>query len=74
LPYNTDVSFFCKQEYIDSLPRVAAPEVYGFHANADIAKDVKDTEIFLDSFGLTQSRDSGAGGQVRISHFPNPSD
>ena len=50
-------------EYIESLPRVAAPEVYGFHANADIAKDVKDTDIFLDSFSMTQSRDSGVGGK-----------
>jgi dynein heavy chain len=48
--------------YIDSLPRVAAPEVYGFHANADIAKDVKDTDEFLDAFSLTQSRDGVKGG------------
>ena len=49
-------------EYIDTLPRVAAPEVYGFHANADIAKDVKDTDAFLDAFSLTQSRDGASGG------------
>ena len=44
-------------DYINTYRWIAAPEVYGFHANADISKDMKDTDELLDSFMLTQSRD-----------------
>ena len=37
--------------------------MYGFHANADISKDVKDAEELLDAFASTQSRDGGGGGK-----------
>ena len=50
-------------DYINTLPLIAAPEVYGFHANADITKDMNDTEALLSAFMLTQSRDSGGGGK-----------
>ena len=50
-------------DYINTLPLIAAPEVYGFHANADITKDVNDTEALLSSFMMTQSRDGGGGGK-----------
>ena len=50
-------------DYINTLPLIAAPEVYGFHANADISKDMKDTDELLDSFMLTQSRDGSGGGK-----------
>jgi dynein heavy chain len=49
-------------EYIGSLPLLASPEVYGLHSNADISKDIKDTNSLLDSLMLTQSRDSGGSG------------
>jgi dynein heavy chain len=37
--------------------------VFGFHANADITKDVNDTEELLAAFMLTQSREGGGSGQ-----------
>ena len=50
-------------DYVNTLPLIASPEVYGFHANADISKDVKDAEELLDAFASTQSRDGGGGGK-----------
>merc|ERR1719183_3089921 len=51
-------------DYINTLPLIAQPEVYGLNENADISKDIKDTNLLLDSLLLTQARDTGgdAGG------------
>jgi len=49
-------------DYIGTLPLIASPEVYGLHENADISKDVKDTNLLLDSLMSTQSRDTAGGG------------
>ena len=50
-------------DYISTLPLIASPEVYGLHENADITKDIKDTNMLLDSLMSTQSRDSSGGGE-----------
>jgi len=51
-------------EFINKIPLLQAPEVYGLHANADITKDIADTSQMLDTFMLTQSRDSSGGGET----------
>jgi len=48
-------------EHIRSLPLIEQPEVYGFHANADITKDQKQVDQLLDSIMSTQGS-GGAGG------------
>ena len=50
-------------KYINTLPLIAAPEVYGFHANADIQKNMNETDALLASFMLTQSREGSGGGK-----------
>lgn len=45
-------------DYIASLPMIASPEVFGLHDNADITKDLKETNLLLESLLLTQSRDA----------------
>jgi dynein heavy chain len=49
-------------EYINALPLIAQPEVFGMHENADITKDLQETTLLLESVMLTMSRDSAAGG------------
>ena len=47
--------------YINSLPLLAQPEVFGLHDNADITKDLQETNLLLDSLMLTQV---GVGEQL----------
>jgi len=49
-------------EYFKQLPIAADPEVFGLHANADIAKDQKETDLLLDGVLLTQGSSSSGGG------------
>lgn len=49
-------------DYISSLPIIASPDVFGLHDNADISKDLKETNLLLDSLLLTQSRDAAGTG------------
>lgn len=35
--------------FIRNLPVIAAPEVFGLHANADITKDQQETDLMLDN-------------------------
>eukprot|EP00898_Chlorokybus_atmophyticus_P003847 jgi/Chlat1/4463/Chrsp29S04567 len=46
--------------YIESLPIAPLPEAFGLHANADITKDVSDTNMMFSSL-LSMSSTSGSG-------------
>lgn len=51
------------QEYLDhiqTLPHLIDPTVFGFHSNADITKDINETNLLLDSV-LLCSAESGEG-------------
>ena len=58
-------------DYIGNLPIIASPDVFGLHDNADISKDLKETNLLLDSLLLTQSRD--AAGELVFSPLPHVS-
>lgn len=42
-------------EFIKGFPLIVEPEVFGLHANADITKDIGETNLLLDSLLLCQS-------------------
>ncbi len=55
-------------EFIDQLPLVAAPEVFGLHENATLTKDQNDTNALLDSMVETDGgggSGSGTGGPTK---------
>ena len=49
-------------EYVESLPAVAQPEVFGLHSNATITRDQNDTTALFESVLLTQRSSGGGGG------------
>jgi dynein heavy chain len=49
-------------EYVRSLPLYPDPEVYGFHDNAAITKNMNETNLALNTILLTQQNSGGGGG------------
>ena len=49
-------------EYVDALPPVAAPEVFGLHENAAISRDQAEANKLFDSILLTFTTGGGGGG------------
>lgn len=47
-------------DYIRSRPLLQSPEIFGMHQNADISKDLAETNLLISSIILTQSRQGGA--------------
>ncbi|PAA86956.1 hypothetical protein BOX15_Mlig012039g1 [Macrostomum lignano] len=57
----------CKQideyrAFVDALPLVDAPDVFGLHANADVTYQTNNANSMLETILNIQPKDSGAGG------------
>lgn len=48
-------------EYCKNLPQFAEPEIFGFHSNAAITKNLNETQATLDAILLTQAQAGGGG-------------
>ena len=54
------------RQYIDSLPLIDTPEVFGLHPNADISCQTKESQRMLDTVMSIQPKDSAGGtGETR---------
>eukprot|EP01137_Pigoraptor_chileana_P023423 Opistho-2@89673 len=53
------------KDYVQSLPTVDKPEAFGQHPNADIASQIKESNVLLDTLMALQPRVSVAGGETR---------
>jgi dynein heavy chain len=49
-------------EYVESLPALQAPEVFGLHANADISKDLNQTDEMINKLIATSGGATGGSG------------
>lgn len=54
--------------YINSLPVFPLPEAFGLHENADITKDLQQTEGMLDTLILTGGAGGGGGSGEETFH------
>ncbi|CEM36965.1 unnamed protein product, partial [Vitrella brassicaformis CCMP3155] len=50
-------------EYIKTLPPITEPEIFGFHANANITKEQNETYALVDALLMTESGGSAAAGK-----------
>ena len=57
--------------YAKSLPLYPEPEVFGFHDNAAITKNLNETGALLESLMLTSGESSGGGGDDKESMIVN---
>jgi dynein heavy chain len=55
-------------DYIDALPHVAPPGVFGLHDNADITKDLQEAQQLLDGLLLSQSTSSTTTAKSSAAH------
>ncbi|CAD8159976.1 unnamed protein product [Paramecium pentaurelia] len=55
-----------REEYLDhikQLPLLTPPQIFGFHPNADITKDMNETNLILESLLLCSAQGSSSSGQ-----------
>ncbi|CAG9781942.1 unnamed protein product [Diatraea saccharalis] len=68
--YSSSGKYYCPRveklelvrEYIDTLPVIESPEVFGMHENANIAFENKETNTLIQTIVDVQPRSGGGGG------------
>ena len=60
IPTNSTLQAYV--EYVEALPTIPKPEVFGLHDNADITKDLNDTNQMISTLITTMGETGGGGG------------
>ena len=64
IPNSTEITRY--REYVDSLPDIDSPEVFGLHPNADITFRLKESNEMIDVIMETRPKEGGSGtGKTR---------
>jgi len=50
------------KEYVDTIPPVDQPEVFGLHSNADLTFRMKESSDMINTIVETRPKDSASGG------------
>ena len=61
IPQNSTLQAYV--EYVDALPTIPKPEVFGLHDNADITKDLNDTNLMISTLLTTMGQAGSTGGE-----------
>jgi dynein heavy chain len=59
IPNSTEIQRY--REYVDSLPDIDSPEVFGLHPNADITFRLKESNEMIDVIMETRPKEGGTG-------------
>ena len=66
IPSNTTAEISKYRDYIDTIPAIDNPEVFGLHANADLTYRIKESQEMIATLMETRPKDaSGGGGKSR---------
>lgn len=62
IPQNQSAELIKYKEYIDTVPALDSPEVFGLHSNADLTFRMKESSEMMLTIMETRPKDSGGGG------------
>ena len=66
IPQNSSAELSKYKEYIDTVPAIDSPEVFGLHSNADLTFRLKESMEMINTIMETRPKDSGdSGGKTR---------
>ncbi|CAD8104239.1 unnamed protein product [Paramecium sonneborni] len=52
-----------REEYLDHIKQLPLPQIFNFHPNSDITKDMNETNLIQDSFLLYSAQGRSSNGQ-----------
>jgi len=57
-----EISFTKFQDYVNEIPPIDTPEIFGLHANADLTFRLKESLEMMNTLAETRPKEGGGGG------------